>query len=230
MMEKTYLDLNPPSRILMVFPADINKDGKLEIIAGSANWWVYAYDPAGKLLWSTVNWAHNPTCGAAADIDGDGQIEVMVGNDYGSVQIYRNDGKLMPGLGMTGHAGPSAMDAGDLNGNGRAEIVCGDLAGRLTFFEFKGRTLPSYELGTRITAVRSARMERSWATIASAPPPAPPPSSRPKARRPPSPSPAPTPASEPSPWDQGDRHLKCGHLECERVRPPNGSAGRRVGE
>lgn len=144
--------------ILVSFTADINGDGKREILVGSANWWTYCYDAAGTLLWSTVNWAHNPTCGVVADLDGDGKMEVLMGNDYASAAIYRQDGTLLTHLGMTWHAGPTAIDAADRNGDGRAEVVCGDLGGRVTFYAHPDKK-ESHELGTCITAVRVANLK-----------------------------------------------------------------------
>ncbi|MCE5241138.1 hypothetical protein LLH23_21960 [bacterium] len=137
----------------VVFTADLEGDGKQEVLVGSGNWWGYCFDGTGQLRWSGCNWAHQPTCGVAYDLDGDGKREVAMGNTYAGAQVWDWQGKEAGYLNATGHAGPTALAAGDLTGNGKGTVVMGDRAGWLQFLEWKGRQLPSYQIGSEITSL-----------------------------------------------------------------------------
>ncbi|HID05697.1 MAG TPA: hypothetical protein EYP10_00965, partial [Armatimonadetes bacterium] len=64
----------PTVRVL--FTADVNGDGKLEIIAGADNWRFHIFSDEGEKLWHYES-VHPSTCGTAADIDGDGKVELL---------------------------------------------------------------------------------------------------------------------------------------------------------
>ncbi|MDP6504891.1 MAG: FG-GAP-like repeat-containing protein, partial [Planctomycetota bacterium] len=114
----------------------------------------YCYSAAGKLLWDEVNWAPQPTCGAAYDFDGDGIKEVIVGNDYSSAVIYHGQtGKILRSIRMSGHAGPTALAAGDIDGDGKGDLIVGDRAGRLTFCVPWNGKQKSIEVGASFTKI-----------------------------------------------------------------------------
>ncbi len=146
--------------IKIVFTADLDGDGKREIVIGSGNWRTYVYSCDGKLLYDECNWAHQPTCGDAYDLDGDGYQEIMLGNDYASLHIYNvRDKKIVKVIGTTGHAGPSAVDADDLDGDGTGDIVVGDRGGKIMVvvpWNGKPRTL---QVGAPITKVKIADLD-----------------------------------------------------------------------
>ena len=142
--------------IKVVFASDLDADGKREVCVGSGNWRTYCYDHTGKLLWDECNWAHQPTCGDAFDLNGDGTKEVVMGNDYLSAVVYHGKtGKILKTIGMTGHAGPSALAAADLDNDGKGDIVVGDRMGRVTFcVPWDTPKRVSLELGAAITFVK----------------------------------------------------------------------------
>ena len=104
--------------VATVFAADIDGDGKQEIVAGSDNWHYHALSAEGKLLWKRDT-THASTVGAAADINGDGRDEIMAGTEYGWPRLLDADGQLMRGL----YGGPvtSAVAMCDADGDGRPE-------------------------------------------------------------------------------------------------------------
>ena len=147
--------------LTVVFSSDIDNDGDMEIVVGSANWRTYTYDHTGKLVWDRVCWAHTPTCGAAYDLDSDGLKEVVMANTYGGGSIYAADtGKVIGRTAGSGHAGPTVLACADLDANGRGEIVVGDRRGIIWFEEWKGRAIGkerqgrlTYDTGSDVSAL-----------------------------------------------------------------------------
>jgi len=120
--------------------ADINGDGKDEIVQGWANgsslgFIVYGSDGGQglKVLWSTANMGQGPgaVCWLVADINGDGKDEVIQGWAHGSSLgfiVYGSDGaqglKVLWSTGDMGQ-GPGAVNwqVCDFNGDGKPEII-----------------------------------------------------------------------------------------------------------
>jgi VCBS repeat protein len=169
-------DLAPPARtyarphyrgvapfqgaIKRVCLADLDGDGRPEIVVGAGNWRTYCYSGAGKLLWDECNWAHQPTCLATFDLDGDGVKEVVAGNDYYFAWVFDGKtGKIRRSLRMTPHAGPSAVAADDVNGDGKGDVVLGDRAGVIRFFFPWTTSLGSVNVGAPVTVVRMADLD-----------------------------------------------------------------------
>lgn len=86
---------NPEVTALTV--ADINGDGKVEVLAGTRNCWIIAYTVEGKELWKFSGQFHGVRRILIADVDGDGKPEVLSANRYGGVRIYSGDGKNVGG-------------------------------------------------------------------------------------------------------------------------------------
>ena len=73
--------------------ADINGDGKVEILAGTRNCWIIAYTIEGKVLWQQSRQYHGVRRILVADVDGDGKPEVLSANRYGGASFYSGEGK-----------------------------------------------------------------------------------------------------------------------------------------
>lgn len=146
---------------IVVLATDINGDGHDEVIVGVHNGFVYAYDDAGNLLWSTVSHTpHSMTCGAACDLDGDGKKELVMGNVYAYAQILNADGRVVGRAGGSGHAGATVALCADLDGDGLGETAVGDKLGKIWLQKVvkQGERLASqdlriYDTGGDITAL-----------------------------------------------------------------------------
>jgi outer membrane protein assembly factor BamB len=108
--------------VATVFPADLDGDGKDEVVAGSNNWHYHGLSSRGELLWRT-NTTHAGTAGAAGDHDGDGRDEIMAGTEYYWPRLLDDTGKLLRQAG----AGPvtSAAAMFDADGDGHSEALFG---------------------------------------------------------------------------------------------------------
>jgi hypothetical protein len=72
--------------------ADLDGDGKLWPVIGTAAWRVHSITPEGKLRWTFDTTAHDVTCLAAADLNHDGRDEIAIGTVYYNVLAATADG------------------------------------------------------------------------------------------------------------------------------------------
>ena len=120
--------------------ADIDADGKVEIVAMGSDWRLLAFDEDGKLEWRSTRPGgapyafptdYYPSAVVIADMDADGKGEVVVGGvvfDAGGV-LVAGDGRhelAAPGSGW----GASSILA-DVDGDGAQEVVSGNVAYRV---------------------------------------------------------------------------------------------------
>jgi len=75
--------------------ADLDGDGKLWPIVGTAAWRVHAIGPDGAVRWTFDTAAHSVTCLAAGDLNGDGRDEVAAGTVYFCVPAATADGQRL---------------------------------------------------------------------------------------------------------------------------------------
>ena len=131
---------------------DINNDGFEEIVIGSDDGKVYAFDHLGNSLpgWpAEIGGSIDQSSPALADLDGDGFLEVVMGSGGwytvpgdGQVHVLRHDGSEQPGWpqAVSGDAFAGAAIA-DLNGDGSFEIVAATTGGYIYAWDAGGSLL-----------------------------------------------------------------------------------------
>ena len=107
--------------------ADINGDGRDEVVAGTRDDGIVALDAAGRRLWAyrgEPGWPPMHIIGpiAAAAVDGDGKAEVFASTSLGPICVGGN-GKLRWAH-LTGDNWPGAPVIADMDHDGRAEVYC----------------------------------------------------------------------------------------------------------
>ncbi len=110
--------------VRQVLVADINNDSRAEVVAGSEDMWVYAFDyETGREIWKcpTQGWIRTI---AVCDVDGDGEVEVLAGSGDKSLYVISGQSgqhKQTFFLGQKMHA----LFAYDVDQDGVIEILVG---------------------------------------------------------------------------------------------------------
>jgi hypothetical protein len=130
--------------------ADLAGDGNRALIVGSQNWYNYAYDASGKMLWNYLC-VHGASCGGAFDLDGDGKQEVLSGTEYYTWAAVNPNGKVKWSI----RGGPGANDiaAADLNGNGKPMTFTAGADGYLYAIDADGKRPWTYSTGDGATSI-----------------------------------------------------------------------------
>jgi hypothetical protein len=112
-----------------VLAADINGDGRKEVIFAAANMHIHACDPQGNLLWRFKQYG---VCTSilAADLTGDGKMEVIGGpakiTCYSTCNVINKAGKTISQFPNDGWASAlTAICTADLDGDSAVAVICG---------------------------------------------------------------------------------------------------------
>lgn len=108
--------------------ADLDGDGRLWPIVGTAAWRVHALAPDGSFRWTFHTAAHAVTDVAAADLNADGREEVAVGTVYFCVPAITADGARLwedEDYNDFWQAGPifPRVRTADVDGDGEPEVI-----------------------------------------------------------------------------------------------------------
>eukprot|EP00892_Ulva_mutabilis_P001015 jgi/Ulvmu1/10914/UM007_0091.1 len=129
--------------------ADLNHDGKLEVIAATSVGFIYVLDSAGKLVpgWP-VQMGEVQTQVAVADADGDGWLELYAADLRGSIAAFDCNGTLLWDVHMRTPV-TQAPAFGDVNGDGRLDAVFGSAAGEVFALDAAtGKMLDNFPFST----------------------------------------------------------------------------------
>jgi len=126
-------DIN--KNVRSVYSADINKDGYLEILAGSSNGFLYVINLTGPMLWK-YNASEPVMAISAGDINNDRSIEVVVGTNNGMIHAISSSGNLIWKYRIDG--GITNIKILDLYGTGSNEIIVSSSDKHLYIFNGDG--------------------------------------------------------------------------------------------
>ncbi|NIN00822.1 MAG: hypothetical protein GTO24_22895, partial [candidate division Zixibacteria bacterium] len=131
--------------------ADLDEDGKLEIMAGTSGYRVYVWDYLGnpkpgwpQLLGGTASWGV-----AVGDVNGDGTLDTAVTAyaPVGRVYVFDPDGNLLPGWPVSFGDNRACLcpTLSDLDGDGKLEIIVGERSYSVSYahvFRYDGTEFP----------------------------------------------------------------------------------------
>lgn len=152
--------------------ADLNGDGKADIIYGTSSGPLHYYENSGSI--SSPGWTENLTLfggvldvgGASSpffiDFDRDGDLDLVSGSNLGGIKYYKNTGNMAGSawqesnsyFSTVKHSIYSAITLADLTGDSLADVVAGDLNGGLYFhrntgsgFKYESTVFSGIDLG-----------------------------------------------------------------------------------
>jgi hypothetical protein len=132
--------------------ADLDGDGRQEILIGNYAGHFYCVDAGGGLLWTYYTGAPIQSTPMAVDCNGDGTLEIFFGCDNGYVYGLNNLGQPLSQWGWPKFAGTAygykevfaSPSCGDLDGDGDLEIVVGSWGHYITAWHYQGPTAWQY--------------------------------------------------------------------------------------
>ncbi len=103
--------------------ADLDGDGRAEVVVTTMYGWVFAVDDSGKLLWGAKIEAYRPSAPEIADIDSDGEPEIVYGTATRYLIALDSRGRLeWASFQPPHHLGRTTPLVADADGDGHAEV------------------------------------------------------------------------------------------------------------
>jgi outer membrane protein assembly factor BamB len=148
--------------------ADMNADGRVEIVAGSQDRGVYVVNRTGDRLMKTTLGGPVRSSPALADLDGDGVPEIVVGADDDRLYVINAAGQVLWSY-ETGGFVRSSPAVADIDNDGVLELIVGSYDGRLYAFGVpKGRPKPPEATTTTTTSATTSTTEADTTTTTTA--------------------------------------------------------------
>ena len=128
--------------------ADIDKNGKGEVIFGSEDGILYALDCKGALLWKYKSKDSISGSAFAGDIDNDGKPEILFGSNDGTFYALNSSGKLL----WTFSASSGIESEPAIISGKQAQIIFGSNDGTVYSLNQSGKKLWEFKTKGQITA------------------------------------------------------------------------------
>ena len=143
--------------------ADLDGDGKAEVICGTHYYWASTLNSDGTRRW---RYGFGPICYdiATGAFDGDKTRGVVYGGGDGRVHVVGYDGK--PRLKYNTGDEVKAVMACDLDGDGRDEVVAGSLSYNVYCFGPDMKRRWRVDLGAPVTELASVRLSTGAVVVA----------------------------------------------------------------
>jgi len=127
--------------------ADINEDGKNEVVAGSNDFSIYAWDEQGNMLNSFPFTTANQILSSPAlgDVDDNNDLEIVITGRDKHLYVINHDGTVLTNLDVEEElwGTPSIFD---LDSDGDLEIIFGTINGRLFVVNWDGTNWGNFPL------------------------------------------------------------------------------------
>lgn len=131
-----------------IVAADLDADGRIEVLAGGQDGSFLCLDRLGNEVWRYEASGGFSCPPAVADLDGDGRLEIILTSGSKELVALDSTGREMwkSELGCINHSGPTVAD---LKRTGTLEILVGGEDGVLKCFSAEGERIWSLKIGDR---------------------------------------------------------------------------------
>ncbi len=130
-----------------VATGDLDLDGRLEVVAGTSNNRLYAWNDDGTLLaggWPKTLNGFIEGAPALGDLTGDGRPDIIVGTSAGSVYAWGSNGTLLWQKEISGQIRMNSPVVVDLDNNGGLDVLATNTSGSVNVWRADGSPLAGW--------------------------------------------------------------------------------------